>query len=74
MRGLFEVDFVAISTLLLPCTPLWLGTHNRVTLKEFAWSVERNVKMPVTTGWVEYRSAIALTEERESVIITMKGD
>jgi len=32
------------------------------------------VKMRVTTGWVEYGSAIAWTEERESVMITMEGD
>jgi len=36
--------------------------------------VERSVKMRVTTGWVEYGSAIAWTEERESVMITMEGD
>jgi len=37
--------------------------------------VERIVKMRVTTGWVEYESAIAWTEERESsVMITMEGD
>ena len=41
MRGFFEVDFAAISTLLLPCMLLWLGTHNRVTLPEIAWKVER---------------------------------
>ena len=74
MRGFFKTDFEAISTLLLPCMPLWLGTHNRVTLQEFTWRVERSVKMRVTTGWVEYGSAIAWTEERESVMITMEGD
>ena len=74
MRGFFEVDFAAISILLLTCIPLWLGTHNRVTLQEIAWKVKRSVKMRVTTVWVEYGSAIACTEERESVMITMEGD
>jgi len=74
MRGLFEADFAAISTLLLPCMPLWLGTHNRGTLQEIAWKVERRVKMRVTTGWVKYGSAIAWAEERKSVMITMEED
>ena len=74
MRGFFEADFATISTLLLPYMPLWLGTHNRVTLQEITWKVERNVKIRVTTGWMEYGSAIAWTEERESVMITMEGD
>jgi len=33
MRGFFEADFAVILTLLLPCMPLWLGTHSRVTNK-----------------------------------------
>jgi len=74
MRGFFEADFATIPTLLSPCMPLWLGTHNRVTLQELAWRVERSVKMRVTTGWVEYGSAIAWTEERELVMITMEGN
>ena len=74
MRGFLDADFAAMSTLLLPCMLLWLGTHNKVTLPEFAWRVEKSVKMRFTTGWVEYGSAIAWTEERESVMITMEGD
>ena len=74
MSGFFEADFAVISTLLLPCMLSWLGIHNRVTLQEFAWKVERSVKMRVRTGWVEYGSAITWTEERGSVMITMEGD
>jgi len=74
MGGFSETDFVAISTLSLPCMSSWLGTYNRVTLQQIAWKVERSVKMRATIGWVEYGSAIAWTEERESVMITKEGD
>ena len=45
MRGSFEADFATILTLLLPCMPVWLGAHNRVTLQEIAEKVETSVKM-----------------------------
>jgi len=73
MRGFFEADFAAISTLLLPCMPLWLGTHGWLYRRSpgkwrEVWKCELQLSGR-STG-----STIAWTEERESVMITIEGD
>ena len=74
MCGFFEADFVVISTLFLPCLPLWLGTYNKVTLQEIAWKVERCENASYNwVGGVQVSNSVD-RGERESVMITMEGD
>ena len=73
MRGFFGADCAAISTLLMPYDLVaWNPQQGDFTGDRLEGGEE--CENSIITERVEYGSATAWTEERESAMITMKGD